>query len=705
MTSGIGRETNGRAQYARAWADAISGTSYVSISRGDLEACLHVYTERLADELVTEPFTTSASRDVGADLVELHFTDSATLGRTIAHLAGLPAVLDLPRIDTYQQRVGRMQGAVADGYAAALRRRTLNEQEGIRRAAMAAKAEVEQALRASEARFRAVFAGAPIGVGVGAVDGQILDVNESLQQLLGYTADEFTQRNVSEFIHPADAESVWQLYEQLVTGRRDSFRAEKRFFRKNGEVIWTNLAVALIRDLHGRPQYQVAMLEDITERRELQTKLAYQASHDALTGVANRAAFTERLERLFATADHETRVGVCFADLDGFKAINDSFGHSTGDALLAAVAERLERVAATSGGLLARFGGDEFVVLIEDNATADETVTVAKEMLAVLDQPFDVGDHTLVVSASVGVVERRVADTQPADLLRSADAALQASKADGKGRWSMFNRVRAARARFSSALASGIPAALADQQFRIDYQPIVELDSGAVAGVEALVRWRHPTHGLLTPERFIPIAEETGTIVELGKWVLKESCRQAQQWRVQGVAVPMVSVNIAVRQLVDPKFFDDVVRILDVTGLDRTRLQLELTESAVMVAPGRPLDALRALAGLGVRIAVDDFGTGYSNLAYLRYLPLSGLKLASSFAAGIRTDDSVDEKIVTALISLARSLQLTVTAEGIETWQQAHRLHAMGCNTGQGAYFGPATSPDALARSTVAEPR
>lgn len=346
-----------------------------------------------------------------------------------------------------------------------------------------------------------------------------------------------------------------------------------------------------------------------------------------------------------------------------------------------------------------------FVVLIEDNATAVDTVTVAKEMLAVLDQPFDVGDHTLVVSASIGVVERRVADTQPAELLRSADAALQASKADGNGRWSMFNRVRAARARFSSALASAIPAALADQQFRLDYQPIVELDSGAVAGVEALVRWRHPTHGLLTPERFIPIAEETGTIVDLGKWVLKESCRQAQRWRVQGVAVPMVSVNIAVRQLVDPGFFDDVVQILDVTGLDRTRLQLELTESAVMVAPGRPLDALRALADLGVRIAVDDFGTGYSNLAYLRYLPLSGLKLASSFTAGIRTDGSVDEKIVMALVSLARSLQLTVTAEGIETCQQARRLHAIGCDTGQGAYFGTATSPDALSRSTVAERR
>jgi len=703
MTRRSGRETISRAQFARAWADAISGTSYVSMSRGELEACLRVYTERLADELVGEPFTTCASYQAGADLVELHFTDSATLGRTVAHLAGLPAVCDLPGADTHQLRVGRMQGAVADGFASALRRRTLSEQDGIRRAAMVAKAEVEQALRASEARFRAVFAGAPIGVGVGSVDGQILDVNESLQRLLGYTAQEFTQRNVSEFIHPADAASVWQLYEQLVTGGRDSFRVEKRFFRKDGEVIWTNLAVSLIRDANGRPQYQVAMLEDITERRELQTKLAYQASHDALTGVPNRAAFTERLERLFAAADDETRVGVCFADLDGFKAVNDSFGHSTGDALLTAVAERLDRVASTAGGLLARLGGDEFVILVEDTATVAQTAAVAEQMLAALDEPFDVGDHTLVVSASVGAVDRRVAITQPTELLRSADAALQASKADGKGRWSMFNHVRAARARFSSALASAMPAALADQQFRLDYQPIVELDSGAVAGVEALVRWRHPTHGLLAPQRFIPIAEETGTIVELGTWVLTESCRQAQRWRTQGIAIPMISVNIAVRQLVDPGFFDDVVRILDATGLDRTRLQLEVTESAVMVAPGRPLDALRALADLGVRIAVDDFGTGYSNLAYLRYLPLNGLKLARSFAAGIHTDGSVDEKIVTALVALAQSLQLSVTAEGIETSQQARRLHSIGCDTGQGAYFGAAVSPDALSRCTVAE--
>jgi diguanylate cyclase (GGDEF)-like protein/PAS domain S-box-containing protein len=695
MTQAIG-DVAGRVRFARSWADTISGTSYVSLSHRELDACLRNYTDQLAEALLSEPFSTAPAGRVGADLVERHFTDSATLGRTIAHLTRLPTALNLDGTDRYRSRIARLQGAVADGYASALRRRTLAEQEGIRRAAMAAKAETEKALRASEARFRAVFAGAPIGVGVGAVDGRILDVNESLQRLLGYSAQEFTQRNVSEFIHPADAASVWRLYEELVTGQRDEFRVEKRFFRKDGEVIWTNLAVALIRDAAGQPQYQVAMFEDITERRALQTKLAHQAAHDALTDVANRATFTERLRQVFAAADDRTRVGVCFIDLDGFKAVNDTFGHGVGDTLLVQVAERLDDVTRASGGLLARLGGDEFIVLLEDTSSAEDVVAVAEALLAALDEPFDVGDHTLTVSASIGVVERRAMATRPTELLRAADVTLQASKAGGKGRWSLFSAARDARARISSALASSLSDAVAARQFQVDYQPIVELDSGAVAGAEALVRWRHPTQGLLMPEQFIQIAEKTGAIVELGRWVLAEGCREAQRWRTRGVAIPMVSVNIAVHQLVDGAFYDDVVRILDDTGLDPRCLQLELTESAVMVAPSRPVDALRALADLGVRIVVDDFGTGYSNLAYLRDLPLHGLKLASSFATGLLADDSIDEKIVAALVTLARSLELTVTAEGIETSEQAHRLYAIGCDAGQGDHFGAATSPDAI---------
>lgn len=697
MTRAIGAEATGRERFARAWADAISGTSYVSLSRRELDACLRRYTDLLADEFVTEPFTTRAARRIGADLVDRHFTDSATLGLTIAHLAALPAALGLDRVGEYQLRIGRLQGAMGDGYASALRRRTLSEQEGIRLAAMAAKAETERALRASEARFRAVFAGAPIGIGIGSVDGQILDVNESLQQLLGYTAEEFTQRNVSAFIHPADAASVWQLYEQLVTGQRDSFRVEKRFFRKNGEVIWTNLAVALIRGADGWPQLQVAMIEDITQRRELQVRLAHQASHDALTGVVNRAAFTERLESVFAGAGNDARVGICFVDLDSFKAVNDNFGHDVGDALLATVAGRLDQVASAYGGVLARVGGDEFVVLLEDTSAVDEVVAVAEDMLAALDEPFGVGDHTLLVAASIGVVERRVAATEPSDLLRSADVTMQVSKSEGKGRWSVFDHVRDARSRLTSALASALPDALAEQQFRVDYQPIVTLDGGAVAAVEALARWDHQRHGPLAPEQFIPIAEETGAIVDLGRWVLTESCRQMQRWHADGVEIPMVSVNIAVRQLVDPGFLDDVVRTLDDTGIDPARLQLELTESAVMVAPSRPLDTLRALDDVGVRIAVDDLGTGYSNLAYLRDLPLHGLKLASTFAAGMDADGCVNEKIVTALVSLARSLHLTVTAEGIETSQQARRFHAVGCHSGQGDFLGAPVPPDTLA--------
>jgi diguanylate cyclase (GGDEF)-like protein/PAS domain S-box-containing protein len=692
---------DGRSSFARAWTHAVLGTSYVSMEPAEVEAHLRAHTDRLARALQAQQFTAEPAYDVGVALVDAHFTDSATLAQTIATLGALPAALGHRPGDGFDDRVRRLQGALAEGYAIALQRRTLREQEHIRRAAMTAKARAEQALRATESRFRTLFAGAPIGIGVAAIDGAILEVNHTLEKMLGYTAEEFRRRNVSDFMHPEDAASLWAAHEELIRGDRDTFRGEKRFHRKDGEIIWTNVAVSLVRDGLGRPQYEVGMFEDITERHHLQTRLRYQALHDPLTGLPNRTVFGERLEHALHTADEHTRLAVCFLDLDSFKLVNDGLGHDVGDQLLIAVARRLAGVADSLGCLVARLGGDEFVVLLTDTMGTDTAVEVAERLLRVFKRPFDVGGHDLTASASIGVVERRAAGTNATELLRAADITLQWAKTDGKGRWALFDSERNARTLTARSLSAAMPEALERGEFVVEYQPIVRLASGEVIGAEALVRWRHPRLGLLLPEQFIPIAEDTGLIVPLGAWVLEEACRQATSWYATTGRAPVMSVNVAVQQVVEPGLVDKVTRILRHTGMDPAHLQLEVTESAVMGSAGSPLDALHALADLGIGIAIDDLGTGYSNLSYLRSLPVSGIKLAGSFIEGLTdgpSGESVDAQIVAMLVSLARILQLTVTAEGVETPQQAQCLRQVGCDAGQGALFGAAGSPYELLR-------
>ncbi|GGM46849.1 GGDEF domain-containing protein [Longimycelium tulufanense] len=695
------RHGDGRDAFALAWADAVVGTSYVSMSRTEVEEHLRGLTDRLAEALFTEPFTADAARQVGAAMVGAHFTGTETLNRTIALVADeLPLRLGLDRSTPW--RLSALQGALAAGYAEALRQRTLDEQEAISQAVFVARDQAEQALRVSEARFRAVFAEAAIGMGIADMDGNILDANASLLDMFGYSLEELTRRNVRDFMHAEDAASVWRLYDELVSGQRDHFRVEKRFERSDGEVIWTHLTASLIRDDEGRPTYQVAMIEDVTDRHLLQDRLRYQALHDPLTGLPNRALFLERLAEAFDSAAEEDRIGLCYLDLDGFKVINDSLGHDVGDQLLVAVGQRLDACVSAPGRLVARIGGDEFIILMERSSSTRDVVAIADHVLAALEAPIRVREHELSISASIGLVERSIVGTTPADVMRDADITLYWAKADGKAKWALFDPERNAREVARFTLSTTMPAAIERGEFYLDYQPLVRLCDGQVVGAEALVRWHHPEFGLLAPDRFIGLAEETGQIVPLGRWVLRQACHQARLWQDRfGSRAPFISVNLAVRQSRDPGLVADVAKILADTGVEATRLQLELTESAIMGTADEPLDALRALSAMGVRIAIDDFGTGYSNLAYLRHLPVHELKIAGSFVEGLRASASdgshvVDARIVGTLVSLAHALGLGVTAEGVETADQARRLDDIGCDSGQGWYYARPGPPERI---------
>ncbi|PWI40967.1 EAL domain-containing protein [Streptomyces sp. ICBB 8177] len=693
-----------QAGFEEAWARLLREGHGAAVHPGTLGRLVARTIELLGRARDADPFDPAPAEEAGALLVEAHFTDSAVLSRAVELLLGHPAGDHAPKV----------AGAFASGWTVALRDRTLREQEAIRLAAELARKGAEKALYASEARFRAVFESAAIGIGIGDVDGNILAVNRALQEMFGARPQDMRDLRVPELVHPEDTPGVWEAYDDLVNGRREHFQFDKPYYRRDGGVIWTHLTVSLIRDEEGVPRYQVAMLEDITDRHRLQERLRFQATHDPLTGLPNRSEFFERLERIFDSPEPGARFGLCSVDLDGFKAINDSLGHETGDQLLAAVAERLASTVAPLGHLVARLGGDEFVVLLESCLGHQESVAVAKTVLDALSQPFLIGDQKLAVRASVGVLERPVAATTPGAAMRAADLTLYRAKKEGRGRWTLFDPKRNAVAVSRYAMSVRMPMALDRGEFFIDYQPLCSLRDGSLAAVEALVRWRHPELGVLGPDEFVATAEETGLIIPLGRWVLEQACEQAARWaRRFGSGAPKMNVNLAVRQARNAALVSDVDRVLHGTGLDPSGLQLEITESAVLGPRDHALQAMHALVDMGVSLTVDDFGTGWSNLAYLRDLPVSGLKIAGSFISDVNDRPSPRDggdgellgwRIVSGLVSLAHTLGLTVTAEGVETAADAERLRAMGCDWAQGWYYGRPTRPEEITRRIAEGP-
>lgn len=692
-------------RFATIWSRAVFPVTATSMTRPEIEEHLLPLARRLSESLHARPFDPQAAHRVGTALIDAHCTDPEALSRTLGVVdsylvlyCGAGGESELTAEES-RARCARLQHALAAGFAHGLRERTLAEQEAIARSSLRARSDAAQALHATEARFRAVFEGAAIGIGIADLDGNVLEVNETLTRMFGGLEHHVRGRKVTDWSHPEDRPHVWQLYRELVRGEREHFRAEKPFFRNDGTVLWTNLTVSLLRDADGRPQYQLALMEDTTERRLLNLRLRYEATHDALTGLPNRTLFFERLEKALSAGDG-ARFGLCYLDLDGFKAINDSLGHAAGDRLLVEVADRLQSCATAPGEMVARLGGDEFVALTTGPDTQREVDELATRILGVLGSPIRVDGREFTVRGSIGIVEGPAGERTAAEVLRSADITMYRAKSAGGNRFEVADPEADARAITRHGLTTALPAALEREEFFIEYQPLVHLGDGSVHGAEALVRWCHPQHGVLGPDRFIPLAEHTGLIVPLGRWVLQEAVRQARFWQKRHCdGGPLrINVNLSPAQLHHPGLVADTVDVLERSGLEPGALCLEVTESALIGADEDLLKPLRQLAEMGVDIALDDFGTGYSNLANLRRLPVSVLKLDRSFTQGMQRHpaDPVDLKIVEGIVSLAHSLELAVTVEGVETGAQAEQLRELGCDTAQGWYYARPGAPDRI---------
>jgi diguanylate cyclase (GGDEF)-like protein/PAS domain S-box-containing protein len=556
----------------------------------------------------------------------------------------------------------------------------------------------EQKIRAAEQRYRTLVEQIPAVTYIDPVDDPetSLYTSPQIEQMLGYTPQEWQNEKLwPKRLHPDDRERVLAADKRFEEGGGEPFREEYRLMAKDDSVVWLREEAVLVRDEAGEPLYWQGVFYDLTERKGLEERLHYQAFHDYLTDLPNRQLFMDRLgQALRRTRRWHNQVAVLFMDLDGFKVVNDSLGHDVGDLLLTLVAQRLRRCLRPED-TLARFGGDEFVMLIDAVDDPAQAVQVAERITEELRRPFIMEGRELYVIASIGI-SLGGARTHDADgLLREADTAMYRVKDEG-GDFRVFNSAMYERAFTRLEVENDLRRAIEQEEFVVHYQPMVDLQTGELWGMEALVRWDHPERGLLEPSEFVPVAEESGLVIPMGEQILRESCFRAKEWQEENPRIPslVMSVNLSALQLSRLDLADTVERVLGETGLEGSCLILDVTETVyvkVLAANTAMLDRLR---GLGVRFSIDDFGTGYSSLSYLKRLPADALKIDQSFVKGLG-ENVEDTAVVRMIIELAHTLGLEVIAEGVETEEQASLLKEIGCDFAQGYHFSKPLPPEA----------
>ncbi len=556
----------------------------------------------------------------------------------------------------------------------------------------------QEALVESENRFRAFFESVAVGtVQLDARSGKFLRMNKRFCAITGYACDELRSLTFSDLTHPDDRAGALKRYKRMIDGEDPVYETEKRYVRKDGSVVWVHVSASLVRDANGRPLHTAAVVQDVSSRKKMEDEIRHMAQHDALTGLPNRRLFIDILDvELALTRRHGKKLGILFLDLDRFKEINDTLGHATGDELLKQVAGRFRNTIRTSD-TVARIGGDEFNIVLTSVNRSEDISDIARKIVESFREPVFLSGRELQVTTSIGISIYPDDSEDVNSLLRYADIAMYHAKATGRNRYAFFNPAINIRSLDRMKFENYLSHTIARDELLLRYQPEIDIATGKIVCVEALLRWQHPELGLLKPGKFIPVAEETGYITRIDDWVLRKACRQMKTWSDAGLDSFCLTVNLSARQFQNPDLIQTISRILEETATDPRRLVLEVTEGTAMSNIERTRSTMQRLSEMGIRISIDDFGTGCSSLNYLKRLPVERLKIDNSFIQDIATDAD-DRAIVQAISAMAHSMKMKVTAEGVETEEQLALVRKAGCEEMQGNLFSEPVSAEELGR-------
>ncbi|WP_106195670.1 putative bifunctional diguanylate cyclase/phosphodiesterase [Umezawaea tangerina] len=671
-----------RRELAREWMKAVYSTTYIPMSSAEIELFLLDLVDVIADALRAEPFTAKPVAVVGDRMVAAHFTGMETLQRTVEVLGrALLFTPELRGVDRLAEKVVAVLGALGARFATAMRLDAFRQQEEIKSALLQAKQGVERVLRVSEARFREVFDSSVMGIAITEPDGTVVEANEAMNAILG-SERSLIGRSLPRHFHPDDAEVLTASYRSVREGVVDRFREQRRLVRIDGEPAWVYLAVSVLRDADGEPAFHVTMVEDVSELHLMQKNLDSLLLRDPLTGLSNRQHFVTQLETVHSRSEHG--ITLYHLDLDSFSLINNGLGHDTGDRLLKQTASRLRAVVADQDAFVARIGGDEFAVVVDNSPTTPGVPTMIDKINDELAEPTFVDDRGIAVTATIGVLDRPSPEWTVGQLLRAANMTLTLAKAKGKRQWLPYDPHEDARQRAAARVTAALPGAFENGELEVDFHPVVGLADRTVVGVSARLRW-----GSLGHRQCLAMADETGLSLPVGQWMLRYAAERVVLWReATGVTPLPLHVALSPMQSRDEDLVGAVKRTLDETGLPVGDLRISLHTRAVLI--GGSDDNVQVLTDSGIPTGLNDFHGGQDELALLTELPIHSLTIAPATVRALadRTArNPLAHNAMASLVAVVRQAGVSVTAAGVTTDAEADWWAGIGTDAAQGDFY------------------